>query len=201
LLAPATETGPDRVSYDDFLRQAADTRAEWVDGTVVEMSPANLRHQHIVLFLATTMRTFVEQRGLGVILVAPFQMKLDRSGREPDVVFIATAHLDRLGATYLDGPADLVVEVVSPDSVSRDRGEKYVEYEAAGVPEYWLIDPDRRQAEFYRLDAQGRYQITPPDEVGRYESKLVPGFHLDVDWLWQDPPPPVLDVLRDLGVI
>lgn len=45
----------------------------------------------------------------------------------------------------MDGTPDLIVEVTSPESLARDRGEKYVEYEAAGVREYWLIDPDRQQ--------------------------------------------------------
>lgn len=55
--------------------------------------------------------------------------------------FVASEHLDRLKETYLDGPADLVVGIVSPDSVGRDRGEKFYEYAQGGVPEYWLIDP------------------------------------------------------------
>ncbi|MEJ7756097.1 MAG: Uma2 family endonuclease [Nocardioidaceae bacterium] len=54
--------------------------------------------------------------------------------------------------TYLDGAADLAIEIISPESIGRDRGEKFVEYEAAGIREYWLIDPERRQAEFYRLE-------------------------------------------------
>ena len=52
---------------------------------------------------------------------------------------MASERLDRVHRTYLDGPADLVVEIVSPESAGRDRGEKYYEYEAAGIPEYWLL--------------------------------------------------------------
>ena len=59
---------------------------------------------------------------------------------------MATEHLDRLTDSHLSGPADLVVEIVSPDSLGRDRGDKFAEYEAASIPEYWLIDPVRQQA-------------------------------------------------------
>jgi Uma2 family endonuclease len=79
-------------------------------------------------------------------------MKLAGSGREPDVLYLARSHLRRLRKTYLNGPADLVVEVVSPESVKRDREQKFGEYQAAGIPEYWVIDPEAQQADFYQLD-------------------------------------------------
>jgi Uma2 family endonuclease len=72
---------------------------------------------------------------------------------------VAREHLDRLHPTFLEGPADLVVGITSPESISRDRGEKYVEYEAAGIPEYWLIDADRPQAEFSQLGSEGRSHV------------------------------------------
>lgn len=60
--------------------------------------------------------------------------------------FVAEEHLDRLQEMHLEGPADLVVEIVSPESRLRDRGEKFAEYELAGVSEYWLLDPELRRA-------------------------------------------------------
>lgn len=126
-------------------------------------------------------------------------MKLER-GREPDLLVVAHEHLARLRETYLDGPADLVVEIISPESAQRDRGEKFDEYEAAGVPEYWLIDTEEEQAEFYRL-AEGRYRLARTDAEGLYHSVVLEGFWLQADWLWREPLPRVLDVLRELGVI
>ena len=77
---------------------------------------------------------------------APFLVRLPdplRRGREPDLIFVRKERLPLLKPTYFDGAPDLVVEVASPESLGRDRGEKFVEYERAGVEEYWLIDPDR----------------------------------------------------------
>ncbi len=114
-----------RMSYEDFLKWAdEDTLAEWVDGEVIMTSPASLGHQRIVGFLGGVLAHYVAFRDLGVVILPPFQMKM-RQGREPDVLFLATEHLDRLQATYLDGPADLVVEVTSPESAGRDRGDKF----------------------------------------------------------------------------
>jgi Uma2 family endonuclease len=76
----------------------------------------------------------------------------------------------------LDGPADPVVEVVAPESVGRDRGEKFTEYERAGIRGYWLIDPQRKQAEMYRLAETGRYQTVLSGETSLFHSQVVLGF-------------------------
>lgn len=162
------------------------------------VSPASKRHQQIADFLTKILGIYVEQHELGIVLSAPFQMKLD-NGRESDVLFVHQENHDRLHETYLEGPADLVVEVVTPESVGRDRGDKFVEYEAGGVPEYWLIDPQREQAEFYQLNDEGRYRRMPVDDGGRYYSSVVTDFWLRVEWLWQEPLPPTEDVLLDVG--
>jgi Uma2 family endonuclease len=189
-----------KLTYEEFLAWAdEDTLAEWVDGDVIMASPASFEHQQIVRLLVSTMGAFVEAHQLGIVLSAPFQMKVQDRGREPDVLFLRNEHRDRLKPTYLDGPADFVVEVVSPESVSRDRGDKFIEYEAAGVEEYWLIDPRRKSAEFYRLREQGRYQTALSGETGEYHSVVVPGFWVRIEWFWH--PPTVLDVLRELGLL
>ena len=199
LLAPSQ---PARMSYEEFLDWLdEDTLAEWVEGEVIMTSPASDTHQNLADFLTAVLRVFVESRELGWVRSAPFQMKLAASGREPDLLFVTSDQLDRVRRTYLDGPADLVVEIISPESVGRDRGEKFYEYEHAGIPEYWLLDPQTRRAEFYQLGSEGQYHLTAPDKEGVYHSTVLPGFWLQVDWLWQQPLPRVLDVLRDLGVV
>jgi Uma2 family endonuclease len=191
---------PGGMSYEEFLDWLdEDTVAEWVRGEVIVPSPVTYQHQDIADFLVSVLRQFAETGQLGTVISAPFQLKLPESGREPDVIFVSAAHGDRIKPTYLDGPADLAVEVISPESVGRDRGDKFYEYEAARVPEYWLIDPRTRRAEFYQLDAQSAYQLAPTDADGVYHSAAVPGFWLRVSWLWQQPPPPVVDVLLEVG--
>ena len=142
LLLPPTEKPP--ISYEEFLARAdEDTLAEWVQGEIHPYSPASRSHQELVRFLTALLSAYVEFHQLGVVLPAPFQMKLSRSGREPDLLFVAQEHLHRLHPTHLEGPADLVVEIVSPGSDPRDRGEKFYEYQEAGIPEYWLLDPPK----------------------------------------------------------
>jgi len=73
------------------------------------------------------------------------------------------------------------------ESRARHKGEKFSEYERGGVREYWLIDPARRQAEFYVL-RDGVFQPASFDNEGIYRSTVLPGFWMRVDWLWQLPP-------------
>ena len=204
---PGAETAaPEKrkITYEEFLAWTdEDTLAEWVNGEVIVTSPASRRHQEMANFLNILLSFYVSVRNLGRVLLPPFQVKLgsDLPGREPDLLFVASGHLDRLQETHLDGPADLIVEIVSPESQQRDRGAKFYEYEAAGVSEYWLIDPQRRQAEFHQLGEDRVYRPALPDAEGRCHSVVLPGFWLRVDWLWQDPLPTPVETLRLLTEI
>jgi hypothetical protein len=86
---------------------------------------------------------------------------------------------------------ELVVEVVSPESVDRDRGEKFYEYQEVGVREYWVIDPrpGKARADFWLLDAGGRYQPVLTDGSGLYRSTVIPGFWFDTNWCFGEARP------------
>jgi Uma2 family endonuclease len=194
---------PRKLTFQEFLDWCdEDTRAEWVNGRVVLMSPASLPHQRIGSFLEIILSSFVRMHQLGEVLRAPFLMRLEivSSAREPDLMFVSQSRMSLLMKTYLDGPADIAIEIVSPDSSVRDRTEKLAEYEAAGVREYWLIDPERKRADFFEQGADRRFYPVPLAD-GCYHSQVVPGFWFKVQELWDDPLPDALDVLRRLGVI
>ena len=194
-----------KVSFEEYIEWLdEDTRAEWVDGEIALMpSPATLDHQNCGGFLYKILAFYVEAKDLGHIVFAPYVMKLAAisRGREPDIIFVRKERERLLTRHYLDGPADMAVEIVSPDSRRRDRKEKFVEYEATGVLEYWMFEPDHKNAEFYQLGADGRYRRVEIDDDGIYRSKVIPGFWLRVEWLWQTPAPATLDVLRELKVL
>ncbi len=142
------------------------------------------------------MGTYVESHDLGMAISAPFQMKLEH-GREPDLLFVASEYLSRLEEIYLDGPADPVVKIVSPESVGRDLGEKLYEHARGGVPEYWLIDLQIEWAGFYHLEKEC-YRVAFSGKEGEHHALALPGFWLRVEWMWQEPLP---HPLRALGEI
>ena len=191
------------MSYDDFLRwEEAPEHTEWVDGKVYLMSPVTNLHAQVVKFLLRVISEFVDARRLGDVFFDPFQMKIGPNlpGRAPDIFFVKTVNLGRLKSLYYEGPADLVIEVISPGSRAVDRGKKFYEYEEGGVTEFWLIDPQRKEAEFLLLGADKMYHAAPLDNGGVYHSKALPGFWLKVAWLWEHPMPSVRNVLKELGV-
>ncbi len=203
VMAASPEQVTEKITYEEFLKKYNDVHAEWVDGEVILLMTASNRHQDLVDWLIAILRMFVETYNLGWVRSAPFNMYMPPvgRGREPDILFVSQERSHIVQDSNLSDAADLVIEIVSPDSVERDRGSKFVEYEAAGVREYWLIDPDRQQAEFYRLTGAGRYHLVFPGDDGVFHSEVLSGFWLRVDWLWQESLPKVLDMARELGLL
>ena len=190
---------PRSLTYEEFLaRVDEDVRAEWVNGEVVLMSPVSDRHADLSGWLEALLRHYCEARQDGWVRSGSFQMKTgpDLPGREPDVLVVLGDHVSRVRKNHLDGPADIAVEIVSPESAGRDRGDKFYEYERGGVREYWLIDPMRCQAEFYQQSAGGLYVAAVLGEDGVFRSNVLDGFWIEVRWLWQEKLPMLMSVLK-----
>jgi Uma2 family endonuclease len=176
---------------------------EWVDGEVHVYMSATELHQRVLGFLFTLLRQFIELQGSGTVLSAPFAMRAvpGGSGREPDITYVSQEHLNRIDQQILQGPADLVVEIISKDSVSRDQHDKFQEYETAGVREYWIIDPrpEQKRATFYVLNAENRFRLAESAQDGAYHSTVLPGLMVKLDWLWGEPPPLFTALTEILG--
>lgn len=189
------------MSEEEFERWCdEDTRAEFVDGKVLLMSPVSLIHNELNSFLSAFLRFYLEMRPAGKLLGPEYAVRL-RAGlrRVPDLLYVSPEHLERIGATVLEGAPDVAWEIISPESEARDWREKYREYEEAGVREYWIINPYVKTVWLSRLNAEGQYERVEPVD-GRLESALIAGFWLKLDWLWEQPQPRVVDCLRELGV-
>jgi Uma2 family endonuclease len=120
------------------------------------------------------------------------------TGREPDLLFVAKTNLNRLQPNFLNGAADLVVEIISPESAGRDSQTKFQEYQTAAISEYWLINPLDNLATFYQLNDNGQYQAVDLDAEGKYFSRIISGFWLRPAWLWQEPLPDVEDAMLEI---
>lgn len=199
---PTTGIAPLRMSYDEWqtwLGAGEVHRGEWIDGEVGVFTMPKHLHQAVLLWLARLLAEYVDRLSLGEVGFDGTEMWLEsrRTARLPDLFFVTTAHLNRLGPDRLDGPADLVVEIVSDDSVTRDHREKFIEYQVAGIPEYWIADPRPRRQTFamYALDEHGTYQSVPRDDNGHFHSRVLTGLWLDPDWLWQTPRPKPYEVI------
>lgn len=128
---------------EQYLRLTDHTRhlIEFTDGTIEVLAMPTDKHQVLVLFLYDLLRTYLLQLG-GKVLVAPLRLQV-RQGkqREPDLLLVRDANDPRRQNRFWLG-ADMVVEVVSPDAPERDTVTKVADYAEAGIPEYWIVNPE-----------------------------------------------------------
>jgi len=121
---------------------------------------------------------------LGQSMGGGFVNRLGNNAFMPDILFYRGQGLNRLYEYYLDGPADLIVEFVLPNSENYDREIKRSHYQAYGVPEYWILDAELSSIEFLRL-VDGVYQRQYLQEDGRYQVSSIPGLTFLPNKLWE----------------
>ena len=188
------------MSYEAYLTWAEGDehgrrRGEWVNGEVIPFVTISPRHDRILIFLYQVIGNYLDLRGPGRIFGQEFEMRVrPETAREPDMFVVLGDGLDSFAQMRFEGIADVVVEAISPDSVTRDRYDKHAEYEAKRIPEYWLIDPrpGRERIDLFRLDDTGRYGGARADTDGRVWSTVLPGVWLDPRWLRDAPLPSVI---------
>ncbi|MEA2710266.1 MAG: hypothetical protein QOF78_2867 [Phycisphaerales bacterium] len=196
---------PKRMTEAAFVRWALSEahvrdRVEWVKGEVIYMSPVSVEHGDAGAWLISVLRIYAEQNDLGRVLGPEVMVRFASvpSRRLPDVFFVAKDRLGLFKQNHLEGAPDLIIEVVSPDSESRDWREKFAEYEKNGVREYWIIDPNSLQVEAYALKRKKYRRIDEVDGIIR--SAIVRGFWVKTGWLWSTSRPNILSAVRALGV-
>lgn len=177
-----------------------DIRAEYLNGEVIMHSPPGTDHEDEVSWLDALLRFFVDRNELGRLFSSNTQLRLYAGKRRlADLAFVAKDHLDIVHPTYIDGAPDLVVEFVSEESTVRDWREKYWEYEATGVREYWVIDRRLKRMDLNMLGEDKKY-VAVKEQDGKLYSKVLPGFWLKPEWFWQQPLPSVYVIAREIGI-
>lgn len=178
------------ISFADYLKQFDGVASEWVYGKVIQLSN-NRRHNQLLRFLITFFDVFFGFKNNAEVLPAGAPMYISglQPARQPDLIIVLNENAHRIEANRLNGPADIAVEIISPESGLRDRGVKFCEYALAGVREYWLIDPGHNEAIVYVLDDRSRYHRREREADGKLTSSLLPSLALDAALLWQKPLP------------
>lgn len=173
------------VTFEDYIGIHAETFAEWVEGMVIKLSPATLIHIKLSRFLVFLLDAYLKKMPIAQLLEAPFVMRLQpgKAGREPDLFLVLNERASIIKDTMVDGPADIAIEIASPESQDRDLVEKYDEYEAYGVREYWILNTVRKQADFYVLGGDRLYQRIELVN-GVFQSTLLSRFQLKPNLLW-----------------
>lgn len=137
------------------------------------MSPAPKdRHQKLIGKLYLLVTAFVERNHLGETRIAPSDVFLNKENiYQPDIYFISTEHLDGFHEDGFHGAPDLVIEILSPGSEKTDKVDKFINYEAVGVKEYWIVDPLDKTSIGYK-NVLGKFEMIT-EKKGQLYSPLL----------------------------
>lgn len=193
-----TKSNPRRPRLTRAIAELFPPQGQWSEEEYLELSDRSSRlielsngklevlemptdpHQYTVGRLHDFILRFLMEHSLGELRVAPLPVRLwPGKIREPDLMYLSNAHLDRITLEYWGVP-DLVVEVHSPGPHSRDKRIEYEEYAQAGIPEYWMVDTDAKTIDVYRLN-QAAYELNRHYSLGdQLASEQLPGFELNL---------------------
>lgn len=147
---------PGEYTLKDYLALPEDHRVELIDGVFYEMLAPNYAHQLIAGEILNQLKTFIRSRGGPCLpFIAPADVQLDCDDKtivQPDVFVVCDRSRIRLERLY--GAPDLVIEVLSPSTRKKDMRLKWRKYEAAGVKEYWIVDPEKRHVIVFLFDEE-----------------------------------------------
>ncbi len=175
-----------RLTYAEYARlPEAGNRYELHEGRLSVVPSPSSKQQIVLGNLFERLHAHARVHQLGRVFAAPIDLILSQETVcQPDLLFVGQANSHFITGRGVEGPPDLVVEILSEGTETRDRREKFQLYFLFGVPENWIIEPEGKRLELYRR-ATDRYELVrtlrPPDAL---DSPQFPGLTLQVEELW-----------------
>jgi Uma2 family endonuclease len=164
----------------DWLKPG--THADLINGEIFMHSPVNLKHARLLNFLERLMAAYIEERDLGELHREVVAVRL--SSREvflPDLCFFTKDQIAHFQPAHIPVAPVFALETILPWSRERDAGPKFVAYEAHGVREYWLCDPEQLAHRFFRRKGELLVEFATGEEIIR--SQTISGFWVKRAWL------------------
>ena len=177
-----------KFSYRDYksLPESDTKRYELIEGELIVVPSPSTYHQRIAGNLEYILREFVRRYNLGYIYDAPCDVVLSEENvLQPDILFITRERSEIITEENIQGPPDLVIEILSPSTAERDRTHKRTLYARHGVREYWIVDPDERTVKIMILKEIGLDVVSLYQGEARVESPLLSGLVIDLNQIFQ----------------
>lgn len=169
------------LTYEDYLALPDDRRYELIEGEICMVPSPGFAHQAVIRNLAFALWEYIRLQDLGVVLQAPMDVVLSSHDVvQPDILFISRQRRQIIADTAVQGPPDLVVEVVSPSNRERDVIVKKSLYARHGIQEYWIVEPDTRTMELLKLVGTSYQSLGLFGQEDVIETPLLPGLRLPV---------------------
>lgn len=184
------ETGVKKMTVAEFRELELDDNDpffyELIDGDLVKRNAPAPKHQRLVRELSFSSHVFTSTGDLGEVLFSPVDVFLDETNSpQPDIIFVPKDKASIVTENGIEGVPSLVIEIISPTSIVRDRFTKKSLYERFGVQEYWLVDPQNQEIEIYALK-ENRYELLSAATVleGELTSGVLAGLIIDMRTLF-----------------
>jgi Uma2 family endonuclease len=161
-------------------------------------SPDNTEADSLSIWLGGMLDLYLEALELGRLFGSrvAFRLSADDSP-EPDLAIVLKHRLHLVRRGFVNGRPDVAIEIVSPESVERDYVQKRELYQSVRVPEYWIVDEMQEKVALLRLGSDGKYREAQPRK-GVLRSRVLQGFWLRPQWLWQSPRPKKTTILAQI---
>lgn len=182
--------GAKKLTYEAYLAlPETKQRYEIVDGVVLMPPAPTPDHQWIMLEISVRLRSFVNERNLGVVLAAPVDLLIRREPlrtRQPDILYLSAERTgirgrDQLrGMQFLEIAPDLVVEVLCPSNTRRELESKLEDYRQISVLECWLVSPEAETVEVLHISAEGTRTAGLFGVEGTLSSQVLGDFGLPI---------------------
>jgi Uma2 family endonuclease len=174
-------------TYADYCALGDEIRYEVQDGMLCVMEAPTRYHQGISVTILRRLSNYVYGKPQRVFH-APFDVRFNADGRDdmvlqPDIIVVCDCSI--LNKAGCAGVPDMVVEILSPTTASRDRLEKFNIYLRFGVCEYWIVDPDTKTI-YVNLLQDGRYVTTTYIEGETAPVHVLPGCEVDVREVFEE---------------
>ena len=178
----------EEIEYKKFQNLPEGTRAEFIDGKIYYLGTPTIKHQDLILELASSFKAYLHGKSCKVI-PAPCEVKIDYASDplskitlEPDIVVVCDR--EKVTEKRVLGAPDLVIEILSPSNADHDKGYKYYKYLSAGVIEYWIVDPEAEEVMVNLLN-EGEYETTTYSKGDEIKVFILDSLTIDVTHLFE----------------
>lgn len=171
-----------KFTYEDYLNTPDDKRYELLDGELVMPPAPGELHQSVSGMLGWKLVQFAVENRLGRVYHAPFDVVLSNTDVvQPDLIFVSNERADIITPANIQGPPDLVVEILSPSTAARDKTFKRSLYARHGITEYWMVDLTEKTIIVLRLGERGFEVVNTYGEGETLTSPTLQGFTLSLN--------------------
>jgi len=175
------------IPFVQYAQHSDERMCEWIEGAVEILPPLSPAQVKLRDWLLEELGGYIEANEMGLLIAAPFAVRMPEEmqrAREPDLLYVPNQFAETVQSNYVNSHGvALVIEITDWRTRPQDYGQKLADYQMAGIPEYWILDVERKTADFYLLNKL-IYQHAPPGANEIYSSPVLRGYSFSIPSLF-----------------